>query len=88
MAETLIRIFGDKLLRSPVDSDETVHPSPEDLLGKIIIKGKKLKNNSAESDDGEVSDEDEASECAEYNDFNESPIPDSNKKRKKTVSEN
>merc|ERR1712096_16458 len=56
-------VFKDKLLDAQNDPNETVHPSPEQLKHKIILKGKKLKSSSISEDDvGEVSDEDEAAE--------------------------
>ncbi|XP_035266182.1 1-phosphatidylinositol 4,5-bisphosphate phosphodiesterase delta-4-like [Anguilla anguilla] len=43
MAQHLQRILGDKLLRSPVDSKLPDRlPSPQELIGKILIKGKKI----------------------------------------------
>ncbi|XP_054846850.1 1-phosphatidylinositol 4,5-bisphosphate phosphodiesterase delta-1 isoform X2 [Eublepharis macularius] len=56
MAHHLQTILQDALLLAPLDSNKYL-PSPEQLKGKILIKGKKL---SAEAE--EVSDEDEAAE--------------------------
>lgn len=46
----------------PVDLKEL--PSPESLVGKILVKGKKLPETVEKNDDndGEVTDEDEASQ--------------------------
>ncbi|TFK04430.1 1-phosphatidylinositol 4,5-bisphosphate phosphodiesterase delta-1 [Platysternon megacephalum] len=70
MAEHLKRILGDMLLVMPVDGNTSDFPSPEQLKGKILVKGKKLNsledtigmngNSSIEAED--VSDEDEAAE--------------------------
>nr|XP_020480370.1 1-phosphatidylinositol 4,5-bisphosphate phosphodiesterase zeta-1-like [Monopterus albus] len=44
MAQYLISILGDKLLRTPLDRQTTGNlPSPNDLKYKILIKNKKLK---------------------------------------------
>uniref|UniRef100_A0A8C3T2N9 Phosphoinositide phospholipase C n=1 Tax=Chelydra serpentina TaxID=8475 RepID=A0A8C3T2N9_CHESE len=56
MAQHMKTILGDKLLVMPVDGNTSDFPSPEQLKGKILVKGKKL--NKAE----DVSDEDEAAE--------------------------
>ncbi|XP_005994279.1 1-phosphatidylinositol 4,5-bisphosphate phosphodiesterase delta-1 isoform X2 [Latimeria chalumnae] len=64
MAQHMKNILGDMLLTEPIDGITAEFPSPEELKGKILIKGKKLKslddNNLMEQD--EVSDEDEAAE--------------------------
>uniref|UniRef100_A0A0F7YZW7 Phosphoinositide phospholipase C n=1 Tax=Micrurus fulvius TaxID=8637 RepID=A0A0F7YZW7_MICFL len=57
MARHLHSILKDALLVAPIDSKGTKLPSPEQLKGKILVKGKKL---TAETE--EVSDEDEAAE--------------------------
>ncbi|XP_070570893.1 1-phosphatidylinositol 4,5-bisphosphate phosphodiesterase delta-1-like [Ptychodera flava] len=62
MAKYMVDIFGDKLYTKPVTKEMTKLPSPEDLKGKILVKGKKLKEAVKEDDDGEVSDEDEAAD--------------------------
>uniref|UniRef100_A0A673LP88 Phosphoinositide phospholipase C n=1 Tax=Sinocyclocheilus rhinocerous TaxID=307959 RepID=A0A673LP88_9TELE len=67
MAQHLTQILGDKLLKSPLDGKIPIGlPSPEDLKGKILLKGKKIGGleNSMNGvvDDplmGEVSDEEE-----------------------------
>uniref|UniRef100_A0A671SCD3 Phosphoinositide phospholipase C n=1 Tax=Sinocyclocheilus anshuiensis TaxID=1608454 RepID=A0A671SCD3_9TELE len=70
MAQHLTQILGDKLLKSPLDGKIPIGlPSPEDLKGKILLKGKKIGGleNSMNGvvDDplmGEVSDEEETAE--------------------------
>ncbi|XP_063159380.1 1-phosphatidylinositol 4,5-bisphosphate phosphodiesterase delta-1 isoform X1 [Candoia aspera] len=57
MARHLHSILKDMLLVAPVDSKTTDLPSPEQLKGKILVKGKKLSPETEE-----VSDEDEAAE--------------------------
>ena len=68
MAEIMIDIFGDLLYREPRNEERPFLPSPASLMGKILIKGKKLKKDieeADEDDDGEVSDEDEAADLDE-----------------------
>ncbi|XP_040289677.1 1-phosphatidylinositol 4,5-bisphosphate phosphodiesterase delta-1 isoform X2 [Bufo bufo] len=70
MAKHMKDILGDMLLILPVEGKIKDFPSPEQLKGKILVKGKKLnsledsiketENSIAEADD--VSDEDEAAE--------------------------
>ncbi|XP_053136809.1 1-phosphatidylinositol 4,5-bisphosphate phosphodiesterase eta-2 isoform X1 [Hemicordylus capensis] len=64
MAQYLMEILGDKLdLSSVSNEDLTQLPSPENLKGKILVKGKKLPANiSEDAEEGEVSDEDSADE--------------------------
>ena len=38
------RYFGEKLLYDPIDINEKWMPSPNQLKGKVIVKGKKLKD--------------------------------------------
>ncbi|XP_062982634.1 1-phosphatidylinositol 4,5-bisphosphate phosphodiesterase delta-1 isoform X2 [Elgaria multicarinata webbii] len=57
MAHHMHTIFEDMLLVAPIDSKMSSLPSPEQLKGKILVKGKK---HSPETE--EVSDEDEAAE--------------------------
>uniref|UniRef100_A0A671TA04 Phosphoinositide phospholipase C n=1 Tax=Sinocyclocheilus anshuiensis TaxID=1608454 RepID=A0A671TA04_9TELE len=54
-------ILGDMLLTNTVDGVSSELPSPEALKRKILLKGKKIENES-ENPTGEVSDEDEAAE--------------------------
>uniref|UniRef100_A0A8B9JRC2 Phosphoinositide phospholipase C n=1 Tax=Astyanax mexicanus TaxID=7994 RepID=A0A8B9JRC2_ASTMX len=42
MAQHLTRILGDKLLRNALEGKGSDLPSPEDLKGKILLKGKKI----------------------------------------------
>ncbi|XP_072108185.1 1-phosphatidylinositol 4,5-bisphosphate phosphodiesterase delta-1a isoform X1 [Mobula birostris] len=68
MAQHMKTILGDKLLSKIIDGKvPTKFPSPEQLKGKILVKGKRLNrledDQSAENDD--VSDEDEAAEMQE-----------------------
>ncbi|KAM9165809.1 1-phosphatidylinositol 4,5-bisphosphate phosphodiesterase delta-1 [Pangshura tecta] len=70
MAQHMKTILGDMLLVMPVDGNISDFPSPEQLKGKILVKGKKLNsledtigmngNSGIEAED--VSDEDEAAE--------------------------
>ncbi|EMP29417.1 1-phosphatidylinositol-4,5-bisphosphate phosphodiesterase delta-1 [Chelonia mydas] len=70
MAQHMKTILGDMLLVMPLDGNTSDFPSPEQLKGKILVKGKKLNsledtigmngNSSTEAED--VSDEDEAAE--------------------------
>nr|XP_060638622.1 1-phosphatidylinositol 4,5-bisphosphate phosphodiesterase delta-1 isoform X2 [Anolis sagrei ordinatus] len=57
MAHHLHTILKDMLLVAPIDPNATTLPSPEQLKGKILVKGKKLSPETEE-----VSDEDEAAE--------------------------
>lgn len=50
MAEAFTKIFGDKLVKDQLDTDETM-PSPKQLEGKIIIKHKKLPDADLNSTD-------------------------------------
>ncbi|XP_071608966.1 1-phosphatidylinositol 4,5-bisphosphate phosphodiesterase eta-1 isoform X4 [Heliangelus exortis] len=64
IAQYLKEIFGDKLdLSSVATGDSTQLPSPQNLKGKILVKGKKLPCSlGADAEEGEVSDEDSADE--------------------------
>ncbi|XP_072012050.1 1-phosphatidylinositol 4,5-bisphosphate phosphodiesterase eta-2 isoform X4 [Engystomops pustulosus] len=64
MAQYLTEILGDKLdLSAVLNGDSTKLPSPENLKGKILVKGKKLPASiSDDAEEGEVSDEDSADE--------------------------
>nr|XP_057906496.1 1-phosphatidylinositol 4,5-bisphosphate phosphodiesterase eta-2a [Doryrhamphus excisus] len=64
MAEYLIDILGDKLDVSNIKAEDSGQlPSPENLKGKILVKGKKLPPNIDENaEEGDVSDEDSADE--------------------------
>ncbi|XP_065495971.1 1-phosphatidylinositol 4,5-bisphosphate phosphodiesterase eta-1 isoform X3 [Caloenas nicobarica] len=64
IAQYLKEIFGDKLdLSSVITGDSRQLPSPQNLKGKILVKGKKLPHSlGADAEEGEVSDEDSADE--------------------------
>ncbi|NXS54201.1 PLCH1 phosphodiesterase, partial [Brachypteracias leptosomus] len=64
IAQYLKEIFGDKLdLSSVVTGDSRQLPSPQNLKGKILVKGKKLPCSlGVDAEEGEVSDEDSADE--------------------------
>ncbi|XP_063023526.1 1-phosphatidylinositol 4,5-bisphosphate phosphodiesterase eta-1 [Melospiza melodia melodia] len=64
IAQYLKDIFGDKLDLSSVSTgDPRQLPSPQDLKGKILVKGKKLPCSlAADAEEGEVSEEDSADE--------------------------
>ncbi|XP_041923464.1 1-phosphatidylinositol 4,5-bisphosphate phosphodiesterase delta-1a isoform X1 [Alosa sapidissima] len=70
MAQHMVSILGDALLTQPLgDQMPSCFPSPEELKGRFLIKGKRLNkldaafnNNSAVEDDS-VSEEDEAADC-------------------------
>ncbi|NXS99758.1 PLCH1 phosphodiesterase, partial [Jacana jacana] len=64
IAQYLKEIFGDKLdLSSVMTGDSRQLPSPQNLKGKILVKGKKLPHSLGEdAEEGEVSDEDSADE--------------------------
>ncbi|KAA8580732.1 hypothetical protein FQN60_013690 [Etheostoma spectabile] len=72
MANYLKSILGDALVTKPLGNTKpTNFPSPEELKGRFLVKGKRLNklNASVENhstvEEGTVSDEDEASECKE-----------------------
>ncbi|MEE6467416.1 hypothetical protein FKM82_007233 [Ascaphus truei] len=73
MARHMKSILGDKLLLMPVNAQLKDFPSPEQLKGKILVKGKKLNrledslkkagsSSSSSTEAEDVSDEDEAAE--------------------------
>ncbi|XP_064020857.1 1-phosphatidylinositol 4,5-bisphosphate phosphodiesterase eta-1 isoform X2 [Pogoniulus pusillus] len=64
IAQYLKEIFGDKLdLSTVATGDSKQLPSPQNLKGKILVKGKKLPYSlGADAEEGEVSDEDSADE--------------------------
>ncbi|KAM6971193.1 1-phosphatidylinositol 4,5-bisphosphate phosphodiesterase delta-1a isoform 2-T2 [Tautogolabrus adspersus] len=69
MAHYLISILGDALVTQPLGNTMPNNlPSPEELKGKILIKGKRLNklnaaNNNSTIDEDTVSEEDEAADC-------------------------
>uniref|UniRef100_A0A8C6T3G7 Phosphoinositide phospholipase C n=1 Tax=Neogobius melanostomus TaxID=47308 RepID=A0A8C6T3G7_9GOBI len=64
ISQYLREIFGDKLdVGHVLTGDSRTLPSPQSLLGKILIKGKRLPAYlSADAEEGEVSDDDSADE--------------------------
>jgi len=66
MAKYLRKVFGDKLLVEPLPEDSTALPSPEQLAGRVIVKGKKLSADMLPADtvggDLMESDSDEAAD--------------------------
>ncbi|XP_073533872.1 1-phosphatidylinositol 4,5-bisphosphate phosphodiesterase delta-1 isoform X1 [Phyllobates terribilis] len=66
MAKHMKSILQDMLLTLPIEGKMKDFPSPEQLKGKILVKGKKLnslEDSVAESsEEADVSDEDEAAE--------------------------
>ncbi|XP_044146566.1 1-phosphatidylinositol 4,5-bisphosphate phosphodiesterase eta-1 [Bufo gargarizans] len=67
IAQYLKEILGDKIDLSSIPLGENKQlPSPQNLKGKILVKGKKLPYDLAEdAEEGEVSDEDSADEIEE-----------------------
>ncbi|XP_068080446.1 1-phosphatidylinositol 4,5-bisphosphate phosphodiesterase eta-2 isoform X1 [Danio rerio] len=67
MAQYLMEVLQDKVDLSNINTNESRRlPSPEDLKGKILVKGKKLPANiDADADEGDVSDEDSGEEDEE-----------------------
>lgn len=60
MAEYFYFILGDKLLQEPIAPNEDKWPSPVQLSGKIIIKGKRHRKDESETDESEEDAVDEA----------------------------
>ncbi|KAK2886525.1 1-phosphatidylinositol 4,5-bisphosphate phosphodiesterase delta-1a isoform X1 [Channa argus] len=74
MAHYLTSILGDALLTKPLGKTmPTNFPSPEELKGRFLIKGKRLNKldaaftNNNTMEDGNVSEEDEAAELNKEN---------------------
>ncbi|XP_072234977.1 1-phosphatidylinositol 4,5-bisphosphate phosphodiesterase delta-1a isoform X1 [Leuresthes tenuis] len=72
MAHHLISILGDALVTKPLgNSMPSNFPSPEELKGKFLIKGKRLNKldaaftNGTTIEEDTVSEEDEAADCKE-----------------------
>ncbi|XP_019123027.1 1-phosphatidylinositol 4,5-bisphosphate phosphodiesterase delta-1a isoform X1 [Larimichthys crocea] len=72
MAHHMISILGDALVTKPLGNTlPTNFPSPEELKGKFLIKGKRLNkldaifNNNNTLEEDTVSEEDEAADCKE-----------------------
>uniref|UniRef100_A0A673HE76 Phosphoinositide phospholipase C n=1 Tax=Sinocyclocheilus rhinocerous TaxID=307959 RepID=A0A673HE76_9TELE len=83
MARYFRDILGDMLLTNTVEGVSSKLPSPEALKRKILLKGKKIGNES-ESPTGEVSDEDEAAEMNKDSPASES-LPTDSKKSKQNL---
>ncbi|XP_036395418.1 inactive phospholipase C-like protein 2 [Megalops cyprinoides] len=64
MFQHLKKILGDKLHTDPPKMDESYLPSPSELKGKILLKGKKL-SPSCTGAEGDVTDEDEGAEMSQ-----------------------
>ncbi|XP_063063520.1 1-phosphatidylinositol 4,5-bisphosphate phosphodiesterase delta-1a isoform X2 [Engraulis encrasicolus] len=72
MAQHMTSILGDALLAHPLGDQMPTHfPSPEELKGRFLVKGKRLNkldaafNNNSNVEDDSVSEEDEAADCKE-----------------------
>ncbi|XP_074549392.1 1-phosphatidylinositol 4,5-bisphosphate phosphodiesterase delta-1a isoform X1 [Halichoeres trimaculatus] len=71
MAHHLISILSDALVTKPLGNTVPSNfPSPEELKGKFLIKGKRLNklsagNNNSNIEEDTVSEEDEAADCKE-----------------------
>ncbi|XP_072306989.1 1-phosphatidylinositol 4,5-bisphosphate phosphodiesterase delta-1a isoform X2 [Eucyclogobius newberryi] len=85
MAHHMISILGDALLITPLDNKMPANfPSPEELKGRFLIKGKRLNKldtvftNSSTVEEDIVSEEDEAAEVKD----NEQPQKPKSKKSK------
>ncbi|XP_017288820.1 inactive phospholipase C-like protein 2 [Kryptolebias marmoratus] len=64
MFQHLKKILGDKIHVDPPKSEDCYLPSPSELMGKILLKGKKLDTTCTASE-GEVTDEDEGAEMSQ-----------------------
>uniref|UniRef100_A0A8C0YFN1 Phosphoinositide phospholipase C n=1 Tax=Cyprinus carpio carpio TaxID=630221 RepID=A0A8C0YFN1_CYPCA len=64
MFQHLKKILGDKIHADPPNLEDNYLPSPSDIKGKILVKGKKLVCNCTGSE-GEVTDEDEGAEMSQ-----------------------
>ena len=64
MFQHLKKILGDKLYLDPPKPEEFYLPSPFEMKGRILLKGKKLSTNFTGSE-GEVTDEDEGAEMSQ-----------------------
>jgi len=81
MAEHLKKVFGDKLLVEPLPDDSTCLPSPEQLQGRVIIKGQKLPPATDLTD----SDSDEAAEIEDEE--TQKRVKESKKRKEKLAQE-
>ena len=64
MFQHLKKILGDKLYTDSPKHEDSYLPSPSALVGRILLKGKKLPP-SCTSSEGEVTDEDEGAEMSQ-----------------------
>lgn len=64
MFQHLRKILGDKIQLDPPRAEDFYLPSPFQLKGKILVKGKKLNSECAAAE-GEVTDEDEGAEMSQ-----------------------
>ncbi|XP_034016211.1 inactive phospholipase C-like protein 2 [Thalassophryne amazonica] len=64
MLKHLVKILGTKLCVDLPDKEESYLPSPHALTGRILLKGKKL-GPVWQTEDGEVSEEDEGAEMCQ-----------------------
>ena len=48
MARLLRQVFGAMLVTEPLEPEETLAPSPKMLMGKILLKHRKLPEGSTE----------------------------------------
>ncbi|KAK3378361.1 hypothetical protein B0H63DRAFT_398417 [Podospora didyma] len=53
MAKIMIEVFGDKLVRTPLDPSSDVLPSPSDLMERILIKVKQAQSQEEPPKNGE-----------------------------------
>lgn len=70
MAQHLKTILGDLLYLKPIPEEECMLPSPSDLSGRVIVKGKKLKPNMPLDQESatEVNDDDDIDFDDEFSD--------------------
>ena len=59
MAQYMKNILKDKLYVEPVDEDKEHMPSPESLMGKVLVKAKRLPQDKSQDDDVDDVDTDE-----------------------------
>ncbi|XP_024114362.1 inactive phospholipase C-like protein 2 [Oryzias melastigma] len=64
MFQHLKKILGDKIHSDPPKPEDCFLPSPSELKGKILLKGKKL-GSACNGTEGEVTDEDEGAEMSQ-----------------------
>uniref|UniRef100_A0A646QFE3 Phosphoinositide phospholipase C n=1 Tax=Hemiscolopendra marginata TaxID=943146 RepID=A0A646QFE3_9MYRI len=88
LAKHFKNILGDMLYTTPVTSDMVELPSPTDLKGKIVIKGKKLPEKFSEKglDARDQSVEEHGSASDEEDPVSNGNVEDKNKKTKVKLS--